>query len=407
MSIAAVNGPQNVTVSGDPAALDRIERGLSAAGIMRWRLAGVDFAAHSPHVDGIEADLLAALAPIRPRPGKVPFYSTVTASRLDTEELDAGYWCRNLRRTVNFADTADVLVGDGHGLMVEVSPHPVLAHITAAGPVLDTLRRDDGGLRRMLTSLAAADLHGLPVDWTSALPEARAVDLPTYPFQRERYWVTPRSGRPGPRTGGEPPRPVAVPDRLDAAAAVRRSGTVRHLAGRHGPGRRPGRERPRRAAAVRRRGGRPGAGRARPRSPPRAGRCPRAAGPRRGPRAGPPRRPRGFARTVRLVRQLGTAGVEAPLWCVTRDATRSPAQAMTWGFGRVAGFERPVPGAVSSTCRSRWTTPVNGGSPPSCWATPTRTRSASTAPGRSDGGSYAPPHLRSAEGTGRSAAPPW
>ncbi|WP_275562328.1 type I polyketide synthase [Streptomyces sp. 5-6(2022)] len=342
VSIAAVNGPQNVTVSGDPAALDAFERRLSAAGIMRWRLAGVDFAAHSPHVDGIEADLLEALAPVRPRPGKVPFYSTVTTSRLDTEELDAGYWCRNLRRTVNFADTVDVLVRDGHGLMVEVSPHPVLAHITAAGPVLDTLRRDDGGLHRMLASLAAADLHGLPVDWTAALPEARAVDLPTYPFQRERYWVAPEE-----RTTGDP-APAASPlDRLryrtdwtplrlsadpvlagtwlvvmDGADAW--SDSVLDALRRYGAGvvvRAPGELD---LAAV-----------------PKATGVLALLAHDEDPEPDHPAVPAGFARTVRLVRQLGAAGVEAPLWCVTRDATRSPAQAMTWGFGRVAGFERP------------------------------------------------------------------
>ncbi|WP_206311634.1 type I polyketide synthase [Streptomyces sp. DASNCL29] len=342
VSIAAVNGPQNVTISGDPAALDAVERRLSAAGIMRWRLAGVDFAAHSPHVDGIEADLLEALAPVRPRPGKVPFYSTVTTSRLDTEELDAGYWCRNLRRTVNFADTVDVLVADGHGLMVEVSPHPVLAHITAAGPVLDTLRRDDGGLHRMLASLAAADLHGLPVDWTAALPGARAVDLPTYPFQRERYWVAPAertTGDPAPaaspldrlryRTDWTPLRLSADPvlagtwlvvtDRADAW-----SGSVVDALRRYGA-----------EVAVR--------------APDELdlAALPEPAGVLallahdEDPEPDHPAVPGGFARTVRLVRQLGAAGVEAPLWCVTRDATRSPAQAMTWGFGRVAGFERP------------------------------------------------------------------
>ncbi|MFE9009470.1 SDR family NAD(P)-dependent oxidoreductase [Streptomyces sp. NPDC007875] len=342
VSIAAVNGPQNVTISGDPAALDDVERRLSAAGIMRWRLAGVDFAAHSPHVDGIETDLLAALAPVRPRPGHVPFYSTVTTSRLDTTALDAGYWSRNLRQTVNFADTMDVLVRDGHGVMVEVSPHPVLAHTTAAGPVLDTLRRDDGGLHRMLTSLAAADLQGLPVDWTVALPEARAVELPTYPFQRERYWVTPAERTTSAPAVAESPldrlryRTDWTPLRLSADPVL--NGTWLVVTDT------PDAWSDSVVEALRQYGAEVAV-----RAPGEAdlAALPEPAGVLallahdEDPEQDHPAVPQGFARTVRLVQQLGAAGVEAPLWCVTRDATRSPAQAMTWGFGRVAGFERP------------------------------------------------------------------
>ncbi|MEU1948971.1 SDR family NAD(P)-dependent oxidoreductase, partial [Streptomyces sp. NPDC020125] len=199
VSIAAVNGPKTVTLSGDPAALDQVERGLSAARIMRWRLAGVDFAAHSAHIDEIEAELLELLAPVRPRPSEVPFYSTVTGGRLDTEELDARYWCRNLRQTVSYAETMTGLLREGYGVMIEVGPHPVLAVgtseliETAGSPAvtLGTLRRDDGGWDRVLRSLGEAHAHGVPVDWTRALPGGRTVDLPTYAFQHESYWIAP------------------------------------------------------------------------------------------------------------------------------------------------------------------------------------------------------------------------
>ncbi|WP_426555096.1 type I polyketide synthase [Streptomyces sp. WG5] len=204
VSIAAVNGPETVTVSGDPAALDEVERGLSAAGIMRWRLAGVDFAAHSAHTDEIEPELLEMLAPVRPRPSEVPFYSTVTGGRLDTEELDARYWCRNLRQTVSFAETMTGLVREGYGFMIEVSPHPVLAVGTseiierAGSPAvtLGTLRRDDDGWDRVLRSLGEAYAHGVPVDWSTVLSGGRTVDLPTYAFQHESYWTAPPASTP-------------------------------------------------------------------------------------------------------------------------------------------------------------------------------------------------------------------
>ncbi|WP_443072633.1 type I polyketide synthase [Streptomyces sp. RPT161] len=225
VSIAAVNGPRIVTVSGDPAALNEVERGLSAAGLMRWRLPGVDFAAHSAHIDQIEPELLKLLAGVRPRASQVPFYSTVTGGRLDTEELDARYWCRNLRQAVSFAETMTGLVREGHGVMIEVSPHPVLAVGTseiiekAGSPAvtLGTLRRDDGGWDRVLRSLGEAHAHGVSVDWPTVLTGGRVVDLPTYAFQHESYWTAPPT--PAPRTPGSADGPLwEAVEQQDAAA---------------------------------------------------------------------------------------------------------------------------------------------------------------------------------------------
>ncbi|WP_262698103.1 MULTISPECIES: type I polyketide synthase [Streptomyces] len=227
VSIAAVNGPKTVTLSGDPAALDEVERRLSAARIMRWRLAGVDFAAHSAHIDEIETELLELLAPVRPRPSEVPFYSTVTGDRLDTEELDARYWCRNLRQTVSFAETMAALVREGYGAMIEVGPHPVLAvgtseiieHAGSPAVTLGTLRRDDGGWDRVLRALGEAHAHGVPVDWTAALSGGRTVDLPTYAFQHETYWTAPPTATPALADSADEPLWDAV-GQGDAAAVA-------------------------------------------------------------------------------------------------------------------------------------------------------------------------------------------
>nr|WP_167746812.1 type I polyketide synthase [Streptomyces autolyticus] len=227
VSIAAVNGPKTVTLSGDPAALAEVERALSAAGIMRWQLPGVDFAAHSAHIDEIEAELMELLAPVRPRPSTVPFHSTVTGGRLDTEELDARYWCRNLRETVSFAETMTGLVREGHGFMIEVGPHPVLAvgtgeiieNANSPAVTLGTLRRDDGGWDRVLRSLGEAYAHGVPVDWSTVLPGGHTVDLPTYAFQHESYWIAPPASGPGTTAVADEPLWDAV-DQGDAAAVA-------------------------------------------------------------------------------------------------------------------------------------------------------------------------------------------
>ncbi len=183
LSIAAVNGPSSVVVSGDAGALDE----LLAQDLPAKRIA-VDYASHSAHVEAIEAELLEVLAPIRPRTGEVPFHSTVTGELLDTAALDAAYWYRNLRQTVHFDRT--VRGFGGKPVFVECSPHPVLVPgLDEAG--VGTLRRGDGGRVRLLTSLGTAFGHGVDVDWAREFDgvDATGVELPTYPFQRTPFWL--------------------------------------------------------------------------------------------------------------------------------------------------------------------------------------------------------------------------
>ncbi|WP_309302744.1 acyltransferase domain-containing protein, partial [Streptomyces sp. PT12] len=98
--------------------------------------------------------LLSDLAPVVPRSGSVPFYSTVTGGLLDTAVLDTSYWYRNMREPVEFEGAVRALAEDGHGLFVEVSAHPLLGsavEATVDGAVtIGTLRRDEGGVRRLL-----------------------------------------------------------------------------------------------------------------------------------------------------------------------------------------------------------------------------------------------------------------
>nr|WP_233478204.1 type I polyketide synthase [Streptomyces mobaraensis] len=200
LSVAAVNGPGSVAVSGDSDALDELLTELRAEDVWARRIP-VDYASHSAHVESIEAELLEALADIRPRASRIPFYSTVTASRIDTSGLDAAYWYRNLRQTVRFEETTRALLADGHGVFVESSPHPVLSMgvqetADAAGrtvAAVGSLRRQDGGARRFLLSLGEVWAQGVAVDWSVPLaPYAPSwVELPTYPFQRRFYWPRP------------------------------------------------------------------------------------------------------------------------------------------------------------------------------------------------------------------------
>ncbi|WP_373689232.1 amino acid adenylation domain-containing protein [Streptomyces sp. Rer75] len=200
LSVAAVNGPTTVVVSGDPDALRELGTVLAGAGVMRWNVAGVDFSAHSAQVESLEAELMDVLATVQPRPSQVPFYSTVTAGPLDGTELDTAYWYRNLREPVRFQETVRALYTDGFGVFVEVSPHPLLGmavqdtvdDTSGHGVVVaDTLRREEDVVRRFLLSMARLHTHGLAVDWTHAFEGtgARTVELPTYAFEYRPYWL--------------------------------------------------------------------------------------------------------------------------------------------------------------------------------------------------------------------------
>ncbi|GDY52026.1 hypothetical protein SVIO_026490 [Streptomyces violaceusniger] len=202
LSVAAVNAPSAVVVSGDVEAAEELLAVCEAEGV-RARRVSVDYASHCAHVEAIEAELEGSLAGIAPRSSSVPFYSTVTGGVLDTVELDARYWYRNLRGRVRFDETVRALLGEGFRVFVEASGHPVLvmgveetADDCGVGvAAVGSLRRGEGGPDRLLASVAEAFVGGAGVDWPAVFAGsgARRVDLPTYAFQRRRYWLDSRA----------------------------------------------------------------------------------------------------------------------------------------------------------------------------------------------------------------------
>jgi acyl transferase domain-containing protein/acyl carrier protein len=204
VSLAAINGPASLVLSGDPGALVDLEEACGERGIRAQRIA-VDYAAHSAQIEELREELLDAFAPISPRSGEVPFYSTVTGGPLDTAELAADYWYRNLRQTVLLEPVLRSLLEQGRRTFLEVSPHPVLgfglqetidAAAAEAAVGLGTLRRGDGGPERFMRALAEAHVHGIDVDWGARFEGSSAsrVDLPTYAFHRKRYWIESGAG---------------------------------------------------------------------------------------------------------------------------------------------------------------------------------------------------------------------
>ncbi|MEU2213091.1 beta-ketoacyl synthase N-terminal-like domain-containing protein [Streptomyces hygroscopicus] len=245
--VAAVNGPASSVVSGPPGQVAAVVAVCRDSG-ERARMIEVDYASHSPQVDGIAGELAEVLGGVEPVGGPesgsgVVFYSTVTGGRVDTAGLDARYWVRNLRERVRFADAVQALLADGHRVFIEASTHPVLTmgmrecfeEAGVPATTVPTLRRGHGDLAQLTKSVAQAFLAGAEVDWSAAFPAdppPRTVDLPTYAFQRERYWLDTPGGR-----GGDPAAlGLAAADHPLLGAAVRLADGSGHvLTGRISP----------------------------------------------------------------------------------------------------------------------------------------------------------------------------
>ncbi|MGM1057968.1 SDR family NAD(P)-dependent oxidoreductase [Saccharothrix sp. Mg75] len=314
LSVAVVNSSTAVVVSGEPDALAELLEVCDREDV-RARRIPVSYAAHSAQVEAVRERLLADLADIRPLEARVPFRSTVDDGLVET--ADAEYWYRNLREPVRFDRAVEALAASGHDVFVEVSPHPVLVPALDAAVVTGTLRRDRGAHEEFLTAAGRLFVAGLDVDWTSALPPAGRVDLPTYAFQHESHWLT--SAAPADpwryEVAWSPVAPAGTPTGrwsvltpdghhpwVDAAVAALRDngveivhpadeadGVLSFLAFDDSP------------------------------------------------HPDHPAVPAGLARTLEAVRRRS-----APLWCVTRGAFGDhPRQALAWGVGLSAALEFP------------------------------------------------------------------
>jgi acyl transferase domain-containing protein len=365
LSVAAVNGPAAVVVSGDLEALDGFEAELSARRVLRWRIPRTDFIAHSAMVQELEDGLLADLAGIRPSAGRARLFSTAECRWMDGAELDAAYWYANVRKTVRFDEAVRGLAASGHRVFIEVSPHPVLTTGTAeclegagiSGTVTGTLEREDAGARRILVSLARAHVAGATVDWARVTGRGQHVDLPTYPFQRQRYWpeaAMTAAGGDRSATGSWRYRITWVP--VTEHGTARLSGIWLLIVPQ-----RPEEDRVARAlidhgadvvpvtvtAGLDRAALADLIGRALPEAE-LAGVVSLLALDET-PIADHPAVPAGLAGTQTLIQALGDAGISAPLWVLTRAAVAavpgellaSPVQAQAWGLGRVAALEHP------------------------------------------------------------------
>ncbi|WP_416966869.1 beta-ketoacyl synthase N-terminal-like domain-containing protein [Streptomyces sp. 4F14] len=208
VSVAAVNGPRAVVVSGRAEAVDEVARLVRERGGRTTRLR-TSHAFHSPLIEPILPELSKAAAGLRPRAPAVAVLSGVTGEVLTGEE-GPEHWSRQARVPVRFHDALRAMAGRGVTVVVEIGPHPALrAHVPGEFTAVPTLRRDGHDVHHLLAAAGALFTAGAAVD-LPALHQGRrrTSSAPRYPFRRDRYWVTP-----APDTGQDEPAAPEPPAR--------------------------------------------------------------------------------------------------------------------------------------------------------------------------------------------------
>ncbi|MEV0535384.1 SDR family NAD(P)-dependent oxidoreductase [Kitasatospora sp. NPDC050463] len=204
VSLAAVNGPTSVVVSGAEDAVERITEALADRRSRRLR---VSHAFHSPLMDPMLDDFRQVLAGLSFHSPTLRFVSTVTGAPVSEEIATPEYWVKHARQAVRFADAVQSLHADGVETFVELGPDGVLSamgrEVVADGCALfvPAVRRDRDECVAVLTALAHAHVRGATLAWDAVFGRSRvpAVDLPTYAFQRRHYWL-----KEGAQSAGQP-----------------------------------------------------------------------------------------------------------------------------------------------------------------------------------------------------------
>ena len=206
VSIAAVNAPESIVISGRMEELHAAERRLQTAGAQVKPLT-VSHAFHSPQMQGVATEFAKLVQRVPLQEPRVRIVSSVTGQLVDTSTLrDSGYWQRQVRNAVEFQAAMETLASAGYETFLEVGPSPTLSSlgrqcIGREGQLwAPSLKKDRGAVQQTLDTLGQLYVRGATVDWKGfdAAHTRHRVPLPTYPFQRQRHWLeeAPRPKRP-------------------------------------------------------------------------------------------------------------------------------------------------------------------------------------------------------------------
>ncbi|MEP1079780.1 thioester reductase domain-containing protein [Leptolyngbya sp. PL-A3] len=195
VAIAAINGPRSIVISGEKSAIEAVVASLQQAGIKSKPL-NVSHAFHSPLMEPMLAEFQQIASEIQYAAPRIKLISNLTGAIATDEVATAEYWCRHVRESVQFAQSMEVLQQQGYELLVEIGPKPILLGMgryclpDGIGTWLPSLRPGEDWAS-MLQALATLYTRGVTINWAGFDQDyvRHRLPLPTYPFQRQRYWV--------------------------------------------------------------------------------------------------------------------------------------------------------------------------------------------------------------------------
>ncbi|MFC9293539.1 type I polyketide synthase [Streptomyces sp. NPDC057011] len=197
VGIAAINGPASVVLAGVEAEVLEIAGSLG----VKFKQLTVSHAFHSPLMEPMLEDFRKVVAGLTFNTPQIPIVSTVTGRPATAEELTSvDYWVNHVRRPVRFADAIGTIEAQGVESLFELGPDGVLsamaANVSESVTTVPALRKGRPEPEQLIAALGGLFTRGVPVDWSSYYENsgARRVDLPTYAFQHERYWLMPTTG---------------------------------------------------------------------------------------------------------------------------------------------------------------------------------------------------------------------
>ena len=195
VSIAAINGPQSLVIAGQRQAIAQVIAALEAEGVKTKKLS-VSHAFHSPLMEPMLAEFEQVVQKVNYSPPQMQLISNLTGKLATAEIATPEYWCRHIRQTVNFADSLNTLDQQEYQVLIELGPQPHLLGMgrhclpEAEKVWLPSLRQGCADWQQLLQSLGELYVRGVPIDWSGFHQDnlGHRIALPTYPFQRQRYW---------------------------------------------------------------------------------------------------------------------------------------------------------------------------------------------------------------------------
>lgn len=194
VSVAAINSPDSVTLSGTAESLEKLAARFERKGIFN-RMLDVSVPYHSPMMAPIKEELFETLEVLDGKATTIDLYSTVTGEQISGEEIDNEYWWRNVREPVRFAKAMETIANDKYTVFIEVGPHPVLKNSMKeclknndAFSFLETINRKTTEQLNFFENIASLFTLGFELNWEKWVAKYPHLPMPSYPWQKEYYW---------------------------------------------------------------------------------------------------------------------------------------------------------------------------------------------------------------------------